>query len=181
MDERVTKSPSKNKTKLKKSFISRTFSTAKLSTRLGMGAAKKLLNVEVNNPEKAVEIAAKLVQEFDGMKGLMMKFGQMASYLGTHMPEEARELLATLQASSTAMDFEDVRLLIEMELNAPIESCFDTFEEQAFAAASIGQVHRATVNGQQLAVKVQYPDIEKLLSMDLSLVGNLFTDRKSVV
>ena len=161
--------------KIKKGFISRTFTTAKLSTRLGMGAAKKLLNVNADNPEKAIEVAAKLVNEFDGMKGLMMKFGQMASYLGTHMPPEAREILATLQASSTAMEFEEVRALIEAELNAPIESRFDEFEETAFAAASIGQVHKAVMDGKPVAVKVQYPDIEKLLSMDLKLVGNMFT------
>lgn len=168
-------SPTNNKPKLKKSFIGRTVSTAKLSTRLGMGAAKKLLNTKEPDPDKAVEIAAKLVNEFDGMKGLMMKFGQMASYLGTHMPSEAREVLATLQASSTAMDFSEIRSIIESELNAPLESRFDSFAESAFAAASIGQVHKATIQGKPVAVKVQYPDIEKLISMDLTLVGNLFT------
>ena len=172
MDDTPAKS---KKRKLKKSFLGRTVSTARLSTRLGMGAAKKLLNTRDMDPDKAVEIAAKLVNEFDGMKGLIMKFGQMASYLGTHMPPEARELMAKLQASSTAMEFAQVRDIIESELKAPIESCFDDFEEQAFAAASIGQVHKARVNGRDVAVKVQYPDIEKLISMDLTLVGNLFT------
>ncbi|MEE2732535.1 MAG: AarF/ABC1/UbiB kinase family protein [Pseudomonadota bacterium] len=173
MDDRST--PPRKPNKIKTGLISRTFTTAKLSARLGMGATKKLLNVSADNPEKAIEVAAKLVHEFDGMKGLMMKFGQMASYLGTHLPPEAREILATLQASSTAMAFEDVRDLIEAELNAPIENCFDQFEETAFAAASIGQVHKAVVNGKPVAVKVQYPGIETLLSMDLKLVGNLFT------
>ncbi|MDX1695004.1 MAG: AarF/ABC1/UbiB kinase family protein [Ketobacteraceae bacterium] len=180
MDDTMPDNPSKpdgpRKTaKIKKSFVGRAFSTARLSGRLGIGAARKLLNTGDMDPEKAVKIATKLVNEFDGMKGLMMKFGQMASYLGTHMPPEARELLAQLQSNSTAMEFSLVRHIVEQELQAPIEECFDDFQEEAFAAASIGQVHKATVNGRPVAVKVQYPDIDRLLAMDLKLVGNLFT------
>ena len=161
--------------KLKQNLFSRGLTTAKLSSRLGIGAAKKLFNAQNNDPDKAVELATKLVNEFDGMKGLLMKFGQMASYLGTHMPPEAREVLAQLQANSTAMPYSAVKEIIEHELKAPIASLFDEFDEKAFAAASIGQVHKAKVNGQAVAVKVQYPDIEKLISADLSLVGNLFS------
>jgi predicted unusual protein kinase regulating ubiquinone biosynthesis (AarF/ABC1/UbiB family) len=165
--------------RLKTSILSRTLSTAKLSTRLGLGAAKRMLTGQANSAEIATEqalaIAMKLAEEFDGMKGLMMKFGQMASYLGTHMPEEARDALASLQGNSTAMPFESVRDIIERELGQPIEDAFDHFEETAFAAASIGQVHKATLKGQTLAVKVQYPDIERLLKIDLTLVGQLFS------
>lgn len=105
----------------------------------------------------------------------MMKLGQMASYLGTHMPKEARDALATLQSSSTAMDSSTIQQIIESEFGKPIDAMFDCFEPEAFAAASIGQVHRAVLNGQLVAVKVQYPDIEKLVTMDLRLVGNLFS------
>ncbi|MCG8494697.1 MAG: AarF/ABC1/UbiB kinase family protein [Enterobacterales bacterium] len=176
MDEshKKTNKPPK-KPKLKTSFLQRSLSTAKLTTRLGIGTARKLLNQEITDPEQAVKVAVKLANEFDGMKGLMMKFGQMASYLGTHMPVEAREALATLQSSSTAMEFSTVKNIIETEFIQPLEQLFEDFEQEAFAAASIGQVHRAKVNGKAVAVKVQYPDIERLISLDLSLVGNLFS------
>ncbi len=97
----------------------------------------------------------------------------MAGSLGTQLPPEARAALSKLQTSSTSIPFEEVRHIIEQDLNAPIESCFDEFEEVAFAAASIGQVHKAMLNGVEVAVKVQYPGIAKLISMDLSLVGNM--------
>lgn len=160
---------------LKTNVVARAITTARLSTRLGMGAARKLLNTRDMDPEKAVELAEKLVNDFDGMKGLIMKFGQMASYLGTHMPPEARDLLARLQANGSAMPFDQVRSIVEAEFQTPIEQLFDDFDEQAFAAASIGQVHKGRVKGREVAVKIQYPDVDKLISTDLKLVGSLFT------
>jgi len=164
-----------NSPKFQTGLIKRTLTTAKLSSRLGMSAAKRMLTKKSSLPENAVEIISELAQEIDGMKGLIMKFGQMASYLGAHLPEEARAILAQLQSNSTAMPFESVRSLIESQLNQPIEKVFTHFEEQAFAAASIGQVHRAWIGDQAVAVKVQYPDIEKLLRLDLKVVGQLFS------
>lgn len=161
-------------TGIKSGLFSRTFSTAKLSARLGLGAAKRMLKSEATTADNAVEVMTELAQEFDSMKGLIMKFGQMASTLGAHLPEEARAALAKLQSNATAMPFESVRDCIETALGKPIEQAFDTFEETAFAAASIGQVHRAQINGRAVAVKVQYPDIEKVLRMDLKVVGHLF-------
>lgn len=71
------------------------------------------------------------------------------------------------------MAFERIARVIEDELGGPPASLFDTFEEIPFAAASLGQVHRATLGGRTLAVKVQYPDIERLIAADLKLVGRL--------
>ena len=160
--------------KLKAGYVSRGVSTAKLTARLGLGAARRVSSVQPAETERAVKIAEDLVKEFDSMKGLMMKFGQMASYLGTHMPPEAQAVLAQLQASSSTMPFEQARSVIEQELGNPLEVLFDSFEEEAFAAASIGQVHRATLNGKAVAVKVQYPNIENLIEKDVSIAGKLF-------
>ncbi len=173
---RVNKEDSKKERHpLKLSRFGRAISTLKMSARFGMGASKKMLKMDAKNPEKAIELAVQMANEFDEMKGLMMKFGQMASYLGTHLPEPAREALARLQSSSTAMPFETARSVIESDLGQPLERCFDAFDEEAFAAASIGQVHRAVVDGQPVAVKVQYPDIERLMTFDLALVGRFFS------
>jgi hypothetical protein len=63
--------------------------------------------------------------------------------------------------------------VIAAELGAPPEALFDRFDPGPFAAASIGQVHRAELDGQALAVKVQYPGIEELLRTDIATVGRL--------
>lgn len=164
------------------SFVGRALTTAKLSSRLGQGALKKLINSPPTDPEKAVALAISLAREFDEMKGLIMKFGQMASYLNPNLPPEAKKVLAQLQSQSSSMSFEDVQQIINSELGKAVDDQFIDFEPQAFAAASIGQVHKAVITDpsrpsqtREVAVKVQYPDIDRLLDTDLKLVGSLFT------
>lgn len=150
----------------------RTWNTAKLAARLGFAAATRQLNIDLpQSPEQAVTKALALAEQFDGMKGLMLKFGQMASYLNTGLPPEAQQVMAKLQAAGTAMPFDRVESQIVDALGAPIADLFDEFEPAAFAAASIGQVHRARYNGQPVAVKVQYPGIQRIIEADLKNVG----------
>ncbi len=151
---------------IKRDRLSRTLTTAKLTMLLGRKVIKKLLNGEPLSPEDALKAMTKLASELDGMKGLLMKFGQIASYLGAQLPPQARAELEKLQSTSSAMPYDQVRALIEEE--------FDAFETEAFAAASIGQVHKAIYNGRYVAVKVQYPGIDRLVGLDLKLIGNLF-------
>ncbi len=152
----------------------RTWATAKLAAKLGFSAATKKLNIELpNSTEQAVEQAIALANEFDGMKGLMLKFGQMASYLNTGLPPKAQQALAKLQSSSTAMPYTDIKSQIESSFNKEVGELFDSFDPEAFAAASIGQVHRAVYKGQAVAVKIQYPGIRKLIESDLKNVGKL--------
>lgn len=150
----------------------RTWATAKLAARLGFAAATRQLNIEIpQSSEQAVEKALALAEQFDGMKGLMLKFGQMASYLNTGMPAEAQQILARLQAAGTAMPYDRVAGQIVAAFDFPVAALFDDFEQDAFAAASIGQVHRARYNGQAVAVKVQYPGILRIMEADLGNVG----------
>lgn len=150
----------------------RSWATTRLAAQLGIAAAGKTLGIALpRSDEQAVKKALALASQFDGMKGLMLKFGQMASYLNTQLPPEAQQILAQLQASATAMPLAAIARQIESSLGAPVSALFDSFEENAFAAASIGQVHRAVLHGQPLAVKVQYPDIRALIETDLAHVG----------
>ncbi len=150
----------------------RTWNTAKLAAQLGFAAATRQLNIDLpQSSEDAVAKAIKLAEQFDGMKGLMLKFGQMASYLNTGLPPEAQQILAKLQAAGTAMPYATVEHQIVDALGAPVTDLFESFEQEAFAAASIGQVHRATYNGQPVAVKVQYPGIQRIIEADLKNVG----------
>ena len=156
----------------------RTLKTAKLASRLGMRYAKRTLGraaTEVT-PEmraQAVERAESLVEELGALKGLVMKIGQIASYMPGAMSPEAQRVLSRLQAKTTAMVYERVEEVVREELGGPPDALFDDFEPTPFAAASIGQVHRASVDGRPVAVKVQYPGIEDVLRSDLRAVGVL--------
>jgi predicted unusual protein kinase regulating ubiquinone biosynthesis (AarF/ABC1/UbiB family) len=107
------------------------------------------------------------------MRGAAMKLGQVLSTIDfTGIPEDQREefkaTLAALRDDVPPLPFEGVRRLIEEELERPVEDAFASFEEEAFAAASIGQVHRAvTHDGRRVAVKVQYPGIAEAVDTDL--------------
>jgi predicted unusual protein kinase regulating ubiquinone biosynthesis (AarF/ABC1/UbiB family) len=107
------------------------------------------------------------------MRGAAMKIGQVLSTLDfTAIPEEQREefknTLGALRDAVPPLPFDAVQALIEEELERPIDEAFASFEEEAFAAASIGQVHRAvTTDGRRVAVKVQYPGIAEAVDTDL--------------
>jgi predicted unusual protein kinase regulating ubiquinone biosynthesis (AarF/ABC1/UbiB family) len=107
------------------------------------------------------------------MRGAAMKLGQVLSTIDfTGIPEEQREefkaTLAALRDDVPPLPFDAVCALIEEELERPVHEAFASFEEEAFAAASIGQVHRAvTTDGRRVAVKVQYPGIAEAVDTDL--------------
>lgn len=163
--------------------LRRMWSTAGLTGKLGARAAQRVLfgrNAELvdvdaalASDEAAVATAKKLVAKMGHLKGLMMKAGQIASYMPGALPPAAREVLADLQAHSTPMAFARIDELLAAELGASGHALFDAIDEQPFAAASIGQVHRAVHRGQPVAVKVQYPGIEDAIRSDLRMVGVL--------
>jgi predicted unusual protein kinase regulating ubiquinone biosynthesis (AarF/ABC1/UbiB family) len=107
------------------------------------------------------------------MRGAAMKVGQVLSTIDfAAIPEDQREefkaTLASLRDDVPPLPFDAVCALIEAELGRPVEDAFASFEESAFAAASIGQVHRAvTHDGRAVAAKVQYPGIAEAVDTDL--------------
>ncbi len=133
--------------------------------------AKREAQIEINRRKASENFA----QTLAGMKGLAAKLGQMASYLDESLPQETRNALAQLQADMPAMDYEVTSQVIYEQLGKIPSRIFSYFEEEPFAAASIGQVHRAvTKSGVPVAVKVQYPGIEKALNADMSNASMLF-------
>lgn len=136
-------------------------------SRVLLGAAKNKLGsaaTDVVNRRMAVE----MVETLSEMRGVAMKLGQMLSYLEDMMPEEARKVLVVLQRDAPAMPWDEVCAQFEAELGGPPESVFATFEQTPIAAASIGQVHRATTKeGLEVAVKIQYPGIAEAMRADL--------------
>jgi predicted unusual protein kinase regulating ubiquinone biosynthesis (AarF/ABC1/UbiB family) len=161
--------------------LRRMWSTASLGSKLGMKAASRVLfskkdkapdpDEALASTEAAIAAAKKLVEKMGKLKGLAMKAGQIASYMPGALPPAAQEVLASLQASSTPMSFARIDEVLVAELGKPGRELFDSIEERPFAAASIGQVHRATVDGAPVAVKVQYPGVEDAIRNDLRMVS----------
>ncbi len=103
------------------------------------------------------------------LKGAVMKVGQMASIAEDVLPKELAEALGKLQREAPPMEFDVIAAQIERELGSSPERLFAEFDQQPFAAASIGQVHRAkTDDGRDVVVKVQYPGVEEAVDSDLA-------------
>jgi len=106
------------------------------------------------------------------MKGAVMKVGQVLSLMAGVLPEEMASQLASLQSNAPPMSYELVKLVFEREYGTSPEHLFHRFEKEPFAAASIGQVHRAVLgDGTKVAVKVQYPGVREAIDHDLANVG----------
>src|SRR3954451_15766171 len=127
-----------------------------------------------------LETAMKLMGALGEMKGAAMKLGQMASFIDTEfLPPEYRELyqeqLAKLRTDAPPMPWEKVEKVLDEEYEGEsISELFADLEKEAFAAASIGQVHRAELlDGRRVAVKIQYPGIAEALDADLRNAGTI--------
>jgi len=130
--------------------------------------------------QRHLETAMKMVGALGQMKGAAMKLGQFASFIDTEfIPEEYREIyqeqLAKLRTDAPAMPWEKVEKVLEEEYDGePLSELFAEFDHEAFAAASIGQVHRAELlDGRAVAVKIQYPGIAEALDADLRNAGTI--------
>ncbi len=118
--------------------------------------------------------AEKLVATLGDLKGAAMKFGQAVSMEPDLLTPEVRTVLSRLQNEAPPMAYAQVAEVIEEELGAPPDALFASFDESPMAAASLGQVHRATLqDGRVVAVKVQYPGIATALNSDLDTLGAL--------
>ncbi|HEX7601306.1 MAG TPA: AarF/ABC1/UbiB kinase family protein [Polyangiaceae bacterium] len=127
--------------------------------------------------KKAAEAMLKTLGE---MKGLPLKIGQMASYIDGLAPpgyeERFQATLKKLLDKAPPLSAESAVEVVRSELGKPPDEVFAEWEREPFAAASIGQVHRAvTKGGDRVAVKVQYPGIDKAIENDLKSVSLLET------
>lgn len=132
------------------------------------------------------DIGLQIADTLGEMKGAVMKVGQIASQYKDIFPPEVAKAIAKLQRQAPPMPFADIKKQVEKELGKPLAQIFQHFEEQPFAAASIGQVHKATLpDGKEVVVKVQYPGVDEACESDLKqvrlalrLMGVLKVDRK---
>ena len=116
----------------------------------------------------AIRTAADVARELGEMKGVLMKAGQLVSFIFEALPDDAQAALATLQADAAPMAPTLAAGVVEGDLGGPPERVFLDWADTPTAAASIGQVHRAvTHDGRDVAVKVQYPGVHEAIESDL--------------
>ena len=148
---------------------------ARVSTTIGTIAARigaeRLFGVPLDRPR----LAADLRRALGDLKGPLMKVAQLMSTIPDALREEYIEELGELQANAPSMGWPFVRRRMAAELGPAWRARYAEFGHQAAAAASLGQVHRATgLDGRDLACKLQYPDMKSVVEADLKQLKVVF-------
>jgi predicted unusual protein kinase regulating ubiquinone biosynthesis (AarF/ABC1/UbiB family) len=135
-------------------------------------AGERVFGIRMDRGQHAGELKAAL----GGLKGPLMKVAQIMSTIPDALPKEYAQELQQLQANAPAMGWPFVKRRMASELGPDWQSRFASFEREAAAAASLGQVHRATAleTGAPLACKLQYPDMASIVEADLRQLKLIF-------
>src|SRR5580698_2328607 len=161
----------------------RAFPIAAEAVRRAVGG-KRTEDEEVEARQKLVQNAKRtadaMLKTLGEMKGLPLKLGQMASYIDGLAPpgyeDKLQRVLVRLQQQAPPLSPEAAIRVVTEDLGAPPQEVFAEWEREPFAAASVGQVHRAvTRGGERVAVKVQYPGIDRAIENDLKGLSMLET------
>lgn len=131
---------------------------------------KKLVNPELNKDQLNEDNAGDIYDGLKSLKGSALKVAQMLSMEKNLLPRAYVEKFSLSQFSVPPLSAPLVRKTFKKYLDKYPEELFDTFESDSINAASIGQVHKATKNGKELAVKIQYPGVAESITSDLALV-----------
>ncbi len=127
-------------------------------------AGERVFGIKTDRAAHAEDLRAIL----GGLKGPLMKVAQFLSTVPDALPAEYAAELAQLQSNAPAMGWNFVRRRMASELGADWQSKFTSFTQEAVAAASLGQVHRARLpDGTEVACKLQYPDMPSIVEADL--------------
>jgi len=122
---------------------------------------QELLDLHLKN-------ALRIVDSSRELRGAFMKLVQMLSMRSDILPSEVVNILSVVQSSVPPMDYGLIRAQVKTELSKYPEQLFKRFDREAFAAASLGQVHRARLkSGEDVVVKIQYPGVDETVVQDL--------------
>lgn len=134
-------------------------------------AGGRLLGIEHDQGRAAADLAAAL----GGLKGPLMKVAQLLSTIPEALPAEYARELSQLQSAAPPMGPAFARRRMQVELGPDWASRFRSFDTAASASASLGQVHKATaLDGRELALKLQYPDMASAVEADLNQLKTVF-------
>lgn len=137
--------------------------------------SKKIVNPDISRDELDKENAEDIFDSLSELKGGALKVIQMISMDRGTLPTEYVKKFAEAQYKAPALSYPLVVKTFRQYFGKGPDEIFDTFSKQAVHAASIGQVHEATLNGKKLAVKVQYPGVADSMQSDLRMVKPLAT------
>jgi predicted unusual protein kinase regulating ubiquinone biosynthesis (AarF/ABC1/UbiB family) len=125
--------------------------------------------------ETNLRAGLRLLATMGYLRGTIMKIGQVMGNLPEVVPEEIAEIMSTLQFDAPPMHYSMIREVFLDEFGKEPGDIFRSFEKKAFAAASFGQVHRAVLkSGEDVAVKIQYPNLGETIRSDLRSLRMLF-------
>jgi aarF domain-containing kinase len=154
-----------------------------LATRLGTSEIAQSLKEKFNQGldevasgrlKTRIDQARLIAENLSQMKGAAMKAGQLLSLdASDYLPPEAVDLLSKLQGQADPLPWGEIREVLERELGLDRLNEFSEFSTTAAASASIGQVHRAKLNGVEVAVKIQYPGVAESIDSDLAMLKTL--------
>ena len=135
-------------------------------------AGERYLGFDIDRSEHA----EKLMKSLGNLKGPLMKVGQILSTIPEALPNEYANEFQQLQSNAPPMGWPFVRRRMKTELGGDWETKFASFEKDAAAAASLGQVHKATAHDSAaLACKLQYPDMQSAIDADLNQLKIIFS------
>jgi predicted unusual protein kinase regulating ubiquinone biosynthesis (AarF/ABC1/UbiB family) len=138
-------------------------------------AGARLFGFDLDRARNAAELAAAL----GGLKGPIMKVAQLLATIPEALPPEYINELTKLQSQAPPMGWAFVKRRMQAELGPDWQKKFASFEHHPAAAASLGQVHRAkSHDGEDLACKLQYADMQSAVEADLRQLGVLFAIRR---
>lgn len=146
--------------------------TSTMAGLAGKLAGERFLGLKIERDDHA----AQLTRALGNLKGPLMKVGQILATIPQALPPEYAEAFQQLQADAPPMGWPFVKRRMKTELGADWQGRFQNFEKDAAAAASLGQVHKATSHeGQDLACKLQYPDMKSAIETDLQQLKIIFS------
>jgi predicted unusual protein kinase regulating ubiquinone biosynthesis (AarF/ABC1/UbiB family) len=158
-------------------FSARAARYARVGANVG-GVAARIAGARLLGRESEGNAAA-LARALGGLKGPLMKVAQLLSTIPDVLPPEYAEELSKLQRQAPPMGWAFVKRRMMAELGPDWASRFGSFEREPAAAASLGQVHRATAkDGTALAAKLQYADMQSAVEADLSQLQVLFASHR---
>lgn len=158
-----------HQSKLPTSKLSRGKVVGKALLKIGVKKTKGYLsNTKAQQTQE--EIADVMFEALGELKGVSVKIAQQMALGMPFLPPAYLQKLSQAFASIPSINKALVRKIIKTELHENPQALFDSFEMDAFAAASLGQVHRASKETEALAVKVQYPGIKKSIESDMSII-----------
>jgi predicted unusual protein kinase regulating ubiquinone biosynthesis (AarF/ABC1/UbiB family) len=156
-------------------FSARAARYARVGANMGGVAARMAGSRLFGGDDRDASNAAVLAQALGGLKGPIMKVAQLLATIPDLVPPEYAAELQKLQSEAPPMGAAFVKRRMQAELGPQWQSRFGSFELTPSAAASLGQVHRATTKeGEKLACKLQYPDMQSAVEADLSQLEWVF-------